>query len=150
MQGKENDFQSDVVFLKEIYTFNKIERMNLGMRLELNKMLKAKAYNAWKAALLTHPAPRPERKHAFVLQSYVLRSHNLPDTDAFMWLAKRFIDGAVKVGVIPDDTTKHLSHIIIAAPQPLNPDLQGTYRGMAAAAHVGIFTRHPEAYVREL
>jgi len=119
------------ILLKESYTFNKIERLRLGQRLNLNGAMRAKAKQSWKGV----DAIEGEYIYpvGFLLLTEIHTDESIPDSDAFAWLGKRFLDGAVDAGIVPEDHPRYISEVTMLG--PIHAHLPGVFK----AKHTGIF-----------
>lgn len=108
---------SSPIEIAEFVPNNVYYRMNQGQKLSLHKQIRHKACHAsWHAE---SPEYLLQRYFTFILvsQYHHGRSNKILDTDAFSWVVKPFIDGAVDGRVIIDDTPQYIHSVVILPPE---------------------------------
>ena len=114
-----NRLAIEPVSLHDIYTTNRLERLNSGYRNRVHRMLRTRAAAAWcdAAAGISAPADQIwDFPIVFCLETIIGGGSTLPDADAFGVVGKRFLDGARDAGVIPDDSPEYIRRIVLEAP----------------------------------
>ena len=106
--------QSGPIYLRDSYTNNRIEYWSKAQKRRIIKELREASEKAWgkSEGELNFKPP-----YAFLLATgYHFLDKRSNDSDAFNWLCKRVIDGAVDAKVIPDDNPKYVSSTTTMAP----------------------------------
>lgn len=116
-----SDCVSEMVYLKEVHSFNKIEYRGKPEKARINRFLRAKAREAWATDenLQTSHSLQWEPPFDFTLYPAIEKGSAQFDPDAFMLISKRFIDGARDAGIIGDDSPEWIDSITIVAAQEI-------------------------------
>ena len=119
------------VSLKRAWTFNDLEYMPRNRKFSINRNIRKLACEAWSKSegSLSSLGPPP---YAFVLGAAVnqyMGMQRMRDTDASMWISKRFLDGAQDMGIIPDDGPEIISSVTVLLPVVMDfgGDMTHTY-----------------------
>ena len=117
-----SDCISDMVYLSEVPSFNKIEYREKAEKAKINRFLRSKAKSAWETEknLEILESALWEPPFDFTLYPAIPKRTVPFDPDAFMLISKRFIDGARDAGIIGDDNPKWIDSITIVSAEEIN------------------------------
>ena len=109
------------------YTFNSVSRMSKAQQREISRHVRGRAKDKWKQEdrRQTGRVQRRARDVVFRLVPFLSPSATLPDTDAYSWIAKYILDGAVEAHILPNDSGLFIAEVVLARAS-FDPSLEGS------------------------
>ena len=110
-----NMVSSAEAYFSNRYSINNVDYMSRQQKMGIAKSIRKKAAEAWKGVKLDFDPP-----YAFFLGTAMeMTNKGFYDVDAFLWVAKRFMDGAIDADVIPDDNLDYVTSATVLASKHL-------------------------------